>query len=71
MISFPDELLERLDKHARHVGTTRSGLLQDLVERELEANAAARRERILELLADPLPLGGDSVQFIREARNSR
>jgi metal-responsive CopG/Arc/MetJ family transcriptional regulator len=71
MISFPDELLERLDAHARQRGTTRSGLLQTLAERELEASAAGRRERILALMADPRPQGGNSAELVRKARRSR
>jgi len=34
MVSFPDELLARLDEAAQADGTTRSGLLQDLAEQE-------------------------------------
>lgn len=71
MISFPDELLKRLDDHARRIGTTRSGLLQTLAERELEANAAVRKQRIRELMADPQPRGGDAVEFIRRQRRAR
>ena len=35
MISFPDDLLEQLDKEAERLGTTRSGLLQRAARREI------------------------------------
>lgn len=71
MISIPDDLLARLDEHARRLGMTRSGLLRRLAERELSEDEAARRARILEILASAAPHGGDSTAFIREMRNSR
>jgi predicted transcriptional regulator len=40
MVSFPDELLERIDAEARRRATTRSALLRDAVGRELR-----RRDR--------------------------
>jgi len=36
MVSFPDELLERVDAEALRRATTRSALLRDAVSRELE-----------------------------------
>jgi metal-responsive CopG/Arc/MetJ family transcriptional regulator len=71
MISLPDDLLERADAYARHQGTTRSGLLRVLLERELDANAAERKKRIRELLANAEPHGGNGVEIIREMRRSR
>jgi metal-responsive CopG/Arc/MetJ family transcriptional regulator len=71
MISLPDELLERIDAYARSRGTTRSGLLRELAERELAADREARGKRIRELLANPQPHGGNSVEIIREMRRSR
>jgi metal-responsive CopG/Arc/MetJ family transcriptional regulator len=71
MISLPDELLERIDAYARSHGTTRSGLLRELAERELAADLEERGRRIRELLANARPHGGDSVRVIREMRNSR
>jgi len=73
MISIPDDLLERLDTHAKSAGETRSGFLQQLAERELGAADDGRRhevERLLDLLAAE-PLGGNAAQIIREARDSR
>jgi metal-responsive CopG/Arc/MetJ family transcriptional regulator len=71
MISLPDSLLERIDAHVRARRTTRSRFLRELAEREVNANDAARRTRIRELLANPGHYGGDSVRLIREMRNSR
>jgi metal-responsive CopG/Arc/MetJ family transcriptional regulator len=71
MISLPDSLLERIDAYARARRTSRSAFLRELADRELAAEDAARRERIRELLADPIHHEGDSVRYIRELRNSR
>jgi HicB_like antitoxin of bacterial toxin-antitoxin system len=35
MVSFPDDLLERIDREADERGTTRSGFLQEAARREL------------------------------------
>jgi CopG antitoxin of type II toxin-antitoxin system len=77
MISIPDELLERLDLRAKAAGESRSGLLQRLAERELQAGEQRRREEI-DRLWDQIrieapeddPTGGDIVQLIREDRES-
>ena len=72
MISFPDELLKRLDVLAKERGLTRSGLLQSLAERELDALEDVERaemRRLLELATKPM--GGDATKMIREDRDSR
>jgi metal-responsive CopG/Arc/MetJ family transcriptional regulator len=72
MISFPGELLERVDALARERGLTRSGLLQNLAERELDAledEERAEMRRLLELATKPM--GGNATKMIREDRNSR
>lgn len=69
MISIPDELLGRLDDYARRQGTTRSGLLRDLAERELSAQV--RRRGIRRVLAAASPHGGESVRYVRELRQAR
>lgn len=72
MISIPDQLLERIDGHARAARETRSGFLQRLAERELAAANTRRREEIEELLDSlnfDLP-GGDAAKLIREDRES-
>lgn len=71
MISLPDTLLERIDAFARQRGTTRSGLLRELAERELAADDAARAEDIRRLLANPGRHGGDTVEYIKQMRRSR
>ncbi|HVD41775.1 MAG TPA: ribbon-helix-helix protein, CopG family [Solirubrobacterales bacterium] len=76
MISMPDDLLERLDARARELGETRSGLLQRLVEREVEA-AESREQKEINRLLDQLralPPGKqvkvDAAQLVREDRES-
>lgn len=77
MISIPDKLLERLDSRAKQLGESRSGLLQNLVERELDTGEKRRREEInrlwdevrIEIPADRPELL-DVVQLIREDRES-
>jgi hypothetical protein len=77
MISIPDKLLERLDMRAKEVGETRSGLLQHLAERELQAGEERRREELkrlwdevrIEVPADRPELL-DVAQVIREDRES-
>lgn len=72
MISIPDQLLERLDRRAREVGETRSGLLQRLAERELVERSGRVDQEVGQLL-DTLNLdfGGRNIaQLIREDRES-
>lgn len=77
MISIPDKLLERLDLRAREAGETRSGFLQRLAEREVEAAERRRREEVkrlwdqvrIEVPADD-PAGGDVARSIREDRET-
>jgi metal-responsive CopG/Arc/MetJ family transcriptional regulator len=71
MISLPDDLVVRIDEQARRRGTTRSGLLRDLAERELQRSAATRRRTIHERLAAAEPHGGDAVRHVREQRRAR
>ncbi len=77
MISIPDKLLARLDARAKEAGETRSGLLQRLAERELEAGELRRRKALnrlwdevrIEVPADRPELL-DVAQVIREDRES-
>jgi hypothetical protein len=71
LVSFPDELLERLDRDARSRGTTRSGLLQDLAARHLAADDGSRAARIAELLRSPGNHGGAGTDEVRRDRRSR
>lgn len=71
MISIPDDLLQRVDDLAKGRGTTRSGLIQGLAERELdytEDENRAEMRRLLELATKPR--GGDAAKLIREDRES-
>jgi hypothetical protein len=70
MISVPDDLLERLDAHARAHRETRSGLLRRLVEQEISAENAKRRKEFEDLLGPPIDLEVDAAQLVREDRES-
>lgn len=71
MISFPDDLLTRLDALARERHETRSGVLQRLAERELQANLEDRRKEVARLLdLATAPMGGEGAKLIREDRES-
>ncbi len=77
MISIPDKLLERLDLRAKEAGESRSGFLQRLVEREVEAGERRRREEIKRLLDQVRielppdnPDAWDVARVIREDRES-
>lgn len=70
MISIPDNLLERLDAHARANRETRSGLIRRLVEREISVESANRRKEFEDLLGPPVNMGGDAARLIREDRES-
>jgi hypothetical protein len=70
MISIPDDLLERLDAHARVNRETRSGLLRRLVEQEISAKNTNRRKEFEDLLGPPVDMGGDAARLIREDRQS-
>lgn len=71
MISLPDELLARLDEQAQRRGTSRSGLLRELAERELAIDSESRRRSIVSLLAGAARHGGQSTAHVREQRRAR
>jgi metal-responsive CopG/Arc/MetJ family transcriptional regulator len=71
MISLPDDLLARFDEHARRQGTTRSGLLRELAERELRSDRDGRRRTLERVLAQSAPQGGDNARNVRELRRAR
>jgi hypothetical protein len=72
MISVPDELLKRIDARAHAASETRSGFLQRLAERELEAADRRQDDEVGRLLDSiKIDLGGaDIAQVIREDRES-
>ena len=76
MISIPDQLLERLDARSKALGDSRSGLLQRLAERELEAAEARDHREVRKLLRQIASLEpGDeptksAAQMVREDRES-
>jgi hypothetical protein len=68
LISFPDDLLGRIDEYAKRTAETRSGFLQRLAESEIAADNARRKKEFEDLLGPPLHLGGNTVQKIKEGR---
>jgi metal-responsive CopG/Arc/MetJ family transcriptional regulator len=76
LVSFPDDLLLRVDKQASRAGESRSGFFQRLAERELEAGERQGREeakRLMDLIRaefrdDEPPM--DAARLIREDRES-
>jgi metal-responsive CopG/Arc/MetJ family transcriptional regulator len=71
LISLPDDVLSGLDERARARGATRSGLLRELIERELEAEQHSHRQDLRRLLARPGRHGGSGAAAVRAARRSR
>ena len=70
MVSFPDDLLARVDQEAARRGTTRSGLLQRAALREV-GDLALPREEIVERL-DRLAAGWtEPVDLVAELRADR
>jgi predicted transcriptional regulator len=71
MVSFPDELLERVDAEARRRATTRSALLRDAVSRELHRRDPDTVRRAIEETRALFDGAGafESGQLIRAERN--
>jgi hypothetical protein len=80
-ISFPEGLLEEIDRRAAASGTTRSGFVQEASARYIaqlddDAHRTERRTRILDAMARAreigrhLPPGPDAVTLIRELRDA-
>jgi metal-responsive CopG/Arc/MetJ family transcriptional regulator len=73
LVSFPDDLLERLDREAGERGITRSALLQQATQRELgwadpvQLDAALARGRAALARADSF----ESADLIRADRDLR
>lgn len=70
MVSFPDDLLKRIDMQARARHESRSGFLRELAERELSAEAGRKSPEIQALIGEPVRLGGDATTLIRHDRRS-
>jgi metal-responsive CopG/Arc/MetJ family transcriptional regulator len=71
MISFPDDLLDRLDRDVRARGTSRSALLQELAARHLDRGDEARARRLEQRLESPGHYGGRGTEEVRRDRRSR
>jgi hypothetical protein len=68
MVSFPDELLDEIDREARLRGLSRSGFLQHLARESLADEAAQRRALIDRLLSPPRRFDGRGTEHVREDR---
>jgi hypothetical protein len=79
-ISFPEGMLEDIDRRATETGTTRSGFVQKAVARyiaqvtyDIEREARAKRieEAIdgMRKIGESLPPGPDGVTLIRQMRD--
>ena len=75
MISMPDDLLRRVDERARKREMSRSALLREAVERELERPDPERmRAAVRRLMSDyDFETGEpfDSAEWIRHDRDTR
>jgi Ribbon-helix-helix protein, copG family len=71
MVSLPQDLVDRLDRCARDRGTSRSGLLRELAERELARQDRGRVARAEQLLGEPGSYGGRAAGEVRRMRNDR
>ena len=80
-ISFPDGMLEEIDRRAEASGTTRSGFVQEaaahyLAELDSATETEARRARIkraqqrMAELGRDLPPGPDGTTLIRQMRDA-
>lgn len=80
-ISFPEGMLEDVDRRAAEAGTTRSGFVQEAVARyiaqvEYDAEREARARRIekagreMAEIGRRLPPGPDGVTLIRQMRDA-
>lgn len=73
MISMPDELLKRVDERATRRRMSRSALLREAVERELERSEPEQVRAAIERLRTEFgTIGpGDSAEWIRRDRDTR
>jgi hypothetical protein len=73
LISLPDDLLERIDREAKALGTNRSRFLQDAARRQLEKPSADTLGAALQRGRDALAGVGsfESANLIREQRRVR
>ena len=71
MVSFPDELLDEIDREARSRGLSRSRYLQELARHSLVDEAAQRRALLDRLLSPPMRFDGKGTEHVREDRRTR
>ncbi len=80
-ISFPDGMLEEIDRRAAEVGTTRSGFIQEatatyIAHTDYEAEREERRRRIkraqehMAEIGRRMPPGPDGTTIIRQFRDA-
>ncbi len=73
MVSLPDDLPREVDVETERRGTTRSGLLRELVENSLRERSLRRAERMAEIDdVDRLATGhGDLAALVKSTRPER
>lgn len=73
MISLPDELLARLDLETRRRATTRSGLLQQAIRRELDHLDVEAVRAALDDVRVGIDAAGkfEAADLVRAARDAR
>lgn len=73
LISLPDDLLQRIDREAKALGTNRSRFLQDAARRRLEWPSADALGAALQRGREALAGVGafESADLIREQRRAR
>ncbi|MEA5075717.1 MAG: hypothetical protein VB139_05145 [Coriobacteriia bacterium] len=80
-ISFPDGMLEEIDRRAAEVGTTRSGFIQEatatyIARLDQDAEREERRRRIeramvgMREIGKRMPPGPDGVTILRQMRDA-
>lgn len=73
LVTFPDELLERIDRVARQRGTSRSRFLQDAANRELCWPEAVTMDAALARARSAMRKAGtfESAELIARERQAR
>lgn len=80
-ISFPEGMLEEVDRRAAEAGTTRSGFIQEataayIARTDEDAEREERRQRIEQVIAgmheigERIPPGPDGVTILRQMRDA-
>jgi hypothetical protein len=69
-ITFPDDLLDQVDRVAERVGETRDEFLARIAEQEVDRIDWQMRKELEQMVGPPSPMGGDAAEIIREMRDN-